>query len=239
MSKFFIYLVIIALTFNLLKAVNTDSCKTINIYKSAIIPLSLIGVGVAVNKSDFEKRVRKDIRNFVGNDFRTHIDDYLTVVPVVEMYTADALGVKSLNHWFDQSKYLFMSNLLSSTITASLKIITKKSRPEGEDDSFPSGHSTFAFTNAAVLFNEFNDTSPYLAYSGYLVSTSVGLLRMMNDRHWLSDVLVGAGIGIISTEIIYYFEPLKNFNPFKDTENMSFSPIIDETQYGLYFTYKF
>lgn len=239
MNKLLICFLLFLLLFNKSFATDTDSTSNINIYKSAVIPLSLISIGLIINKTEFERSVRRDIRDLVNNDFKTKVDDYMTFIPILEMYTADALGVKSRNHWFDQSKYLFMSNLISSLVTQSLKIITKKPRPVGADDSFPSGHTTFAFTNAAVLFNEFNDTSPYLAYSGYLVSTSVGMLRMMNDRHWLSDVLVGAGIGIISTEIIYYFEPLKDFNPFKETKNMSFSPIIDDAQYGVYFTYKF
>jgi membrane-associated phospholipid phosphatase len=155
------------------------------------------------------------------------------------MYIADIAGVKAKNHWFDQTKYLFISNLISSGTTHFLKNWTKKPRPAGADDSFPSGHTTFAFTNATVLYNEFSQSSDALAYSGYAFATTTGMFRMINNKHWLSDVLVGAGIGIIATELVYYIEPFKNFNPFKDSENMSLIPIYNDTEYSLYFTYKF
>jgi membrane-associated phospholipid phosphatase len=62
---------------------------------------------------------------------------------------------------------------------------------------------------------------------------------MVNDKHWISDVLVGAGIGILATELVYYFEPLKNFNPFKNSKNISFVPQIDPYSTGFYFSYTF
>lgn len=211
----------------------------IDTYKSIVIPLSLISAGLIINKSQFERDVNSDMRDAVGKDYHFAIDDYLIHAPILEILIADIAGAKSKNHWFDQSKFLLFSNLLSSGTTLALKKITHKSRPEGAHDSFPSGHTTGAFTNASVLFNEFNETEPLLAYSGFVFATTTGTFRMLNNKHWLSDVLVGAGIGIISTEIIYYFEPLKSFNPFKESENFSFAPIIDSREYGVDFTYKF
>lgn len=174
----------------------TDSTKTVRLIKRSIIPVSLICLGVLANNSDFEKQLQIDLRNTVGNDYELPIDDYLQYVPIAEMYIADIIGFKAKNHWFGQTKYLLISNLISSTITHSLKRITKKERPNGSPHSFPSGHTTFAFTNATVLFNEFQETAPVLAYSGYVFATTTGAFRMINNKHWLSDVLVGAGIGI-------------------------------------------
>ena len=62
---------------------------------------------------------------------------------------------------------------------------------------------------------------------------------MSNNRHWVSDVMVGAGIGILVTELVYYFEPLKNFNPFKKTKNITLIPQINDENYGLYFSLHF
>ena len=156
------------------------------------------------------------------------------------MYFADALKVEAKNHWFDQTKYLLISNLISSGITKSLKRITHKTRPDNfTDDSFPSGHTSFSFTNASVLMHEFKDSAPLLAYSGYFFSTTTSTFRIINDRHWISDVLVGAGIGILATELVYYLEPFKNFNPFKKNENINFVPMIDQNSRGFYFSYTF
>jgi hypothetical protein len=208
--------------------------------KSIILPISFITVGSFLSGSTFEKNFNKDLRNAVGNDYEFRIDDYVQYAPIIEMYAADALGIKSKNHWFDQTKNLFISNLASSTITFFLKKTTGKLRPNGRGtQSFPSGHTTFAFTNATVLYNEFKDTSPILAYSGYAFASTTGAFRMLNNKHWVSDVLVGAGIGILVTKLVYHFEPLKNWNPFKDKKGISFVPIIDRNQYGLYAQFTF
>lgn len=216
-----------------------DSTKSATLPKKSIVPISLIGFGVIVNNSNFEKGLQTNLRNLVGNNYELRIDDYLQYVPIVEMYSADLLGVKAKNHWFDQTKYLLISNLISATITHSLKNITNKERPNGAPYSFPSGHTTLAFTNACVLYNEFKDNSPSLAFSGYAFAATTGSFRMINNKHWLSDVLVGAGIGIISAELVYYFEPFKNFNPFEKAKDITLLPQIGNNNYGFYFAYNF
>lgn len=223
-------------TFN---ASNNDSIKSGPLFKKSIVPASLVGLGIIINNSHFEKNFQTDLTNKVGNDFHFPIDDYLQYAPIVEMYTADFLSIKVRDHWFDQTKYLLIANLISSTITHSLKIITQKERPNGGIHSFPSGHATLAFTNACVLYNEFHNTAPLIAYSGYAFAATTGSFRMINNAHWMSDVLMGAGIGILSAELVYYFEPFKNFNPFKKTKNLTFIPQIGSDNYCLYFVYKF
>lgn len=217
----------------------SDHTKPVATLKRSIIPVTLIGLGVIVNHSNFEKDLQTSLRNKVGNDYEFRIDDYLQYVPIVEMYSSDLLGVKATNHWFDQTKYLLISNLISASITQSLKFITQKERPNGAPYSFPSGHTTFAFTNAAVLYNEFKDTSPVLAYSGYAFAATTGSFRMINNKHWLSDVLAGAGIGIVSAELVYYFKPFQHFNPFVKTKNITFIPQIGSNNLGFYFAYHF
>ena len=212
--------------------------KNHKLLKRSIIPISFIGIGIALNESDIEKTIKANIRNQVGDDFEFRIDDYLQFAPIAEMYIADGFGVPAKNHWFDQTKYLLMSNILTSGITVGLKVLINKPRPNGGIHSLPSGHTSSAFTNATVLFNEFNETAPLLAYSGYTFSTATGIFRMVNNKHWVSDVLIGAGIGIIATELIYHFEPLKKWNPFKKTNNVTFSPSINQDGYGFYFSLK-
>ena len=212
--------------------------KQRTILHKSIVPLSLIGIGLVVNNSQFEKNLETDLRNSVGNDYQTPIDDYLLFVPIVQMYAADAFGMKAKNHWFDQTKYLIISNVVSTGISELLKATITKTRPDGDPNSFPSGHSTIAFTNAAVLQNEFQETSTVYAYSGYAFAATTGVFRMLNNKHYVSDVLVGAGIGILVTQLVYHFEPLKNFNPFKKSKNISFFPQYIENTYGFYFKYE-
>jgi len=239
MKRSALILLFIMLTILNVNAQKRDTISFKTIYKKIIIPLAFIEIGVFINGSRFEQNLQSDLRDKVGNDFEFRIDDYAQYAPIAQMYLADIMGVKAKNHWFDQSKYLLISNIISSGITHSLKNIINKTRPNGSDHSFPSGHTTFAFTNAAVLHQEFRETSPVLAYSGYAFAATTGTFRMLNNKHWFSDVLLGAGIGILATEIVYYFEPLKNFNPFKKSDNISFIPYANGDNYGFYFSYIF
>ena len=220
------------------------SKREYSLLKKSVFPTILIVAGTSISESKFEKNIKTRLRNQVGNDYEFKIDDYLIYAPVVQLYLADALlGAKSKNHWFDQTKYLFMSNMLSSGVSYSIKKIVNKERPNGNNLSFPSGHTTVAFTNATVLKNEFKDSSVLLAYSGYAFAATAGTFRMINNKHWFSDVLAGAGIGILATEIIYHFEPLKNFNPFKKSnrksKDISIVPQFGSGNYGVYCSYKF
>ena len=208
--------------------------------KKSILPVAFIGTGILVNNSKPEKDLQTKLRDMVGNSFEFRIDDYLQYAPIGEMYIADMAGIKSKSHWFNQTIYLFISNILTASITQGLKYITLKTRPNGAPYSFPSGHTTFAFTNATVLYNEFHRSSMLLASSGYVFATTTGVFRMLNNKHWLSDVLTGAGIGILITNWVYYFEPLKNFNPFKiSKKEITLIPLTDSYHYGLYFSYRF
>ena len=108
------------------KASTNDTVKSKILLKKSIVPVSLIGLGIIVNNSSFEKKFQTNLRNKVGNNYELRIDDYLQYAPIVELYSADLLGIKSKNHWFDQTKYLLIANLISSTLTHSLKKIKKK-----------------------------------------------------------------------------------------------------------------
>lgn len=75
-------------------------------------------------------------------------------------------------------------------------------RGEGKYQSYPSGHTTAAFAFASVIAAETRHRAPGaarfvtpLAYGG---ATLVGLSRIYHDRHWASDVALGAGIGTIT-----------------------------------------
>lgn len=61
---------------------------------------------------------------------------------------------------------------------------------------------------ATMLTKEYGHRSPWIGISAYSVATATGLMRMANNKHWLSDVLTGAGIGILSTELGYYLADL-------------------------------
>jgi membrane-associated phospholipid phosphatase len=211
--------------------------------KQSIVPLTLIGTGLFINYSSgtFSKENIQDGINDAFPDFSTNADDFLMFVPALTMYTADLLKVESKNDAFTQTKYLLISGIVTNIVTFGIKHLSNETRPNGEDElSLPSGHTSSAFVMATVLFHEFKDTKPVLAYSGFVFASATGVLRVLNNEHWTSDVLVGAGIGIIITDLVYRFEPLKNWNPFKNRKvSTIISPSYKENTFGLYANIQF
>src|SRR5690606_18054357 len=84
-------------------------------------------------------------------------------------------------------------------------------RPDGSNNlSFPSGHTATAFSSAQFLFREYKDTNFWLSISGYSFALFTGVYRTLNDKHWVNDVVAGAGFGILSTELAYWMYPKVN-----------------------------
>jgi len=216
--------------------------KESSFLKKSIVPLSLIGTGLIINYSTGsigKENLQENIQNSFPN-FDSNADNYLLFVPVLTMYAADLLKVESKNDAFTQTKYLAIAGLANNIITFSMKKITNEERPNGDTDSFPSGHTSNAFVMATVLHHEFKDTNTFLAYSGYLFAATTGVMRVLNNYHWVSDVLVGAGIGILVTDLVYRFEPLKNWNPFSNEKiSTIISPTFSDNKVGLYANIRF
>lgn len=94
---------------------------------------------------------------------------------------------------------------IDAAVTYSLKPLIRSERPDGSDHhSFPSGHTSLAFTGASVLFKETRHISPWIGIAGYAAATGIAIERVHNNHHHWADVLAGAGIGILSTEAGYW-----------------------------------
>lgn len=180
--------------------------KEIKFSRAVKAPLILIGAGVlAINDIDFIGRAELyEERNEKFSTFRSHLDDYIQYAPIATVITLNALGVKGQNKFGNQIWLLAKSELLMDAIVFPLKRITAVPRPDtGIPNSFPSGHTAQAFVAATFLHKEYGRQNPWYSILAYGTATSVGALRMLNNRHWSTDVLVGAGIGILSTNLVY------------------------------------
>lgn len=193
---------------------------------SYILPASLLATGVIINQSNTKQTLQSD---FFMTD--THLDDYLMYVPLVTLALAQVSGVKAQNHWFDQLKYITLAQLTSTVIVQGMKRSLKIKRPDGGNYAFPSGHASFAFVNAEILHQELKSEHSLLAHSGYLSATATSILRVSNQRHWVPDIVFGAGLGIVIGKLIYMWKPFKNFNPFKEEHEISL--IIGHNGLGL------
>ena len=240
MQKYLPIILILALGNLSAQTDSTRSNSRSTLLKKSILPLSLMATGVLLSDSGFEKSLNTTTRNWVGNGFGTNLDDYTRYAPVATLYLADIVGIQAKNHWFDQTKNLALSMVLTDIFTKAIKRGVYKIRPDGSNEnSFPSGHTSLSFASGSVVFEEFKNSSPLVAYTGYGFSIATGTLRMANNKHWVSDVFVGAAIGILMTKLVYHFDYLFKWNPFLIAKDISFLPRYSDGEIGFYLSKRF
>lgn len=151
----------------------------------------------------------KDLRDAYTPTFKHEYDDYLQYAPAAAMLIMKACGMKGRSSWGRMIVSDAFSVALMAAIVNGTKYSVSTMRPDNSRrNSFPSGHTATAFMAAHLLHKEYGDVSPWISVGGYTVATAVGVSRMLNNRHWISDVLAGAGIGILSVEFGYLFADL-------------------------------
>ena len=207
-------------------------------WKPLIIPVALFSYGIIAIESDHLKNFNTEIREEVNEhiDEKTSIDDFSQYAPALAVYGLNGIGIKGKNNFRDRSIIMGTSYLIMASTVLSLKKMTAIERPDGtSNNSFPSGHTATAFAGAEFLWQEYKDVNIWYGISGYLVATGTGAFRMYNNRHWLSDVVMGAGIGILSTKVAYWLFPLVNkhlFQSKKDTLTAMIAPLYNGNQIG-------
>lgn len=207
-----------------------DTASFIKPHFNFEIPLALIAGGMLSYGFDRNFRGMKD---FYFPTFKQSYDDYTQYLPAAVMFGLKSCGVESRSSW----KEMLLSDAISVSIMASLvnglKYTIKKERPDGSSKkSFPSGHTATAFMTATMLHKEYGHKSPWISVGAYSCATLTGFTRQLNTRHWMSDVIVGAGIGILSVELAYLLSDLilngkkkKNYSNYDSScknENLSF-----------------
>lgn len=156
-------------------------------------------------------------------------------MPAAAVYALNLAGIKG-KHNLTDATFLYLSAMtIMGGSTFIVKNTSHRQRPDGSSfNSFPSGHTASAFAAAEFLRQEYKDVSPWYGYAGYAVATATGALRLYNNKHWLSDVIAGAGFGIASTKLAYFIYPYvkKLFNGQKNT-GLSIAPFHQNGAYGL------
>ena len=144
----------------------------------------------------------------VKNSTLTTIENFGQTYALGVMGGFYLVGVISDNEKSVQvSQDLVAASLSSALVNQSIKVIANRSRPrdnQGTGDfkgysglnnnsSFPSGHTTEAFTLASVIASHYEET--WVGVTAYSVAGLVGVARMYHDAHFASDVVASALIG--------------------------------------------
>lgn len=131
------------------------------------------------------------------------IDQLLKWVPVASAIIADLTASATRHKMASRIKNLAVSEAIVNGVVEPLKKITRRKRPDAEsgNDSFPSGHTATSFMGAEILRQALKEKPWPLAYAGYGLAIATAVVRVYNKKHWLSDVMAGAALGILSARI--------------------------------------
>lgn len=209
-----------------------------------VVPGALIGVGIIGLESDWLKIQNKEIREELQEniDRKLTIDDLAQYMPMVATYGLNLCGIKGKHGYGDLTIILGTAYALMGATVSAMKNITKVERPDGSArNSFPSGHTATAFMGAELLRREYWDVSPWIGVAGYAIAAGTGFFRMYNNRHWLTDVIAGAGIGILSVQAAYwlYLVISKTFFHKRYLKNTYVLPYMSEYGKGISCTITF
>lgn len=137
------------------------------------------------NLTQWEPRTGYKAGTWIGNPF---------------VLAAGSLTMYGIGHWAGKPRVrhvsmdLLRAQTLSLGLVYALKYTTRRERPdETSNDSFPSGHAAQTFASATVLTRHFGFQKTWPAYA---LATFVTASRINQQRHFLSDAIFGAGIGV-------------------------------------------
>ena len=171
------------------------------------IPVFLAGLIAKGEKEAFRQNYNNPNTKIrlIKYNFHSEVDNYTQFSGIALTAGLKLAGVEGRSSW----PRLVASSLASYGVMAAfvngIKYTASELRPDGSThNSWPSGHTATAFVGATILHKEYGLTrSPWYSVAGYSLATATGVMRVLNNRHWISDVLSGAGIGILSTELAY------------------------------------
>ena len=154
--------------------------------------------------------IKQQTKHSLVTNFKSGVDDYLQFLGPVATVGLKVAGVEGRSDWPRLLASAAMSYGIMAGLVNGIKYTAKEMRPDGTSaNSWPSGHTATAFVGATILHKEYGLTrSPWFSVLGYGTATATGVMRVLNNRHWISDVLSGAGIGIMSAELAYAFSDL-------------------------------
>ena len=163
------------------------------------------------------------------------IGDYTRFVPPAMHMGLGFVGVPTQHALLDRTIEETIAYTCAISTGYLLKYTIKRERPDGSDNrSFPSGHTLFAFTGAELTRMDYG-----WGWGGgaYAVAVYTGAERIWCNKHWFTDVLAGAGIGILSAHVGgWLLEPFKDLFGIPTVEwdgfrtkktQVAFAPCVD------------
>ncbi len=119
------------------------------------------------------------------------------------------------------------ATIVNGLYTEILKRSVGRERPDASNSrSFPSGHTSNAFAWAAIAQHHYGSR---IGVPAYAVASLVGLSRIERSKHYLSDVVGGAALGIIVGRTV----AREDGEPVRREKRFAFVPMTDANGAGL------
>jgi hypothetical protein len=196
-------------------------------FKKWKTPLAL-GIASGITYNPFAKKIQTKI---VVAGHVTPLDDYIQYGPAAMYVGLNIFEYQNEEKAFDQAGVFILGTGIYVAATHGLKAAITEARPDGTEKTFSSGHTATAFFGATVLAHEYQDTHPEFVIAGYTLATATGALRITNNKHWVTDVLMGSAIGIASAELAYILYP-KVRHQWQKLNRFTLTPQVAPAYYG-------
>ncbi len=156
----------------------------------------ILGGMAAGTASFFDEDARETMTGQLewSEDFETAGGPVYSTLFVVGMFTAGRFAAPG-GRFRAMTYDMLDAAIVNAAYSSVIKELVGRERPNGQDDkSFPSGHTSNAFALAAVAERHYGWK---LGVPAYALAGLMGLSRMNEDKHWLSDVVAGATLGFV------------------------------------------
>ena len=206
------------------KPFNLSKKDWLNFGKFSTLTLALSFADEPIQQS----ALRLKNRNTSINDISKGLSDFGGMYEVFTVAGIGAYGLISSNNKLVNTTLLAsQAYITSGTVMMVLKLLTGRNRPSyypagveaeprflgpvhkkinyshgsNENSSFPSGHSTVAFSVATVFASAYKN-NPWVSIVSYTTASLIGASRITENKHWITDVVVGAGLGFVTGKLV-------------------------------------
>ncbi len=147
-----------------------------------------------------DKHIKKNYvkQNETGS---TNLDTCLKWAPLAAFVASDLFLTEIKKELTQDILKAAVGELILKATVQPLKTIYKRRRPNGKSESFPSAHTATSFLGSELLRQKCKEEHFAVACAGFAASAGVAALRLYHNRHWFSDVVCGAIVGVFSARL--------------------------------------
>lgn len=180
-------------------------------WQQLIAPTVLLTGGITgVYSQWYKDKINAPVRAYaqeLSGGQRLRFDDYIQYIPSAT-FLGLGFALPSEHDFIERVCVTATSYAAMGVLVNTAKYTIREPRPDRPEarNAFPSGHTATAFMGAELVRREYGG---WWGAGAYAIATTTALMRIYNDRHWTSDVLGGAAIGILSADIGFWLLPLE------------------------------